>query len=72
MDLDTLINRLLPVVLADRDLGNGRQFTRLHLDHLWALSCLHSGECFDREIVAQRIPAHLPPRVQIAANLQQH
>jgi hypothetical protein len=63
VELDTLIDRLLPQVLADPDLGDGRIFTRLHLSHLWALSCLHVGECYDEELLATRVPAHLPPQV---------
>jgi hypothetical protein len=65
-ELDTIIHRLLPQVLADRDLGDGRVFTRLHLNHLWALSCLHAGECYDEELLALRVPRHLPPNVLIA------
>ena len=34
VELDVLIDRLLPQILADRDLGDGRTFTRLHLSHL--------------------------------------
>ena len=63
VELDTLIDRLLPQVLADRDLGDGRIFTRRHLSHLWALSCLHAGECYDEELLASRILARLPPQV---------
>lgn len=63
VELDSLIDRLLPQVLADPDLGNGRTFTRLHLSLLWSLSCLHVGECFDEELLARRIPRHLPPKV---------
>jgi hypothetical protein len=66
VELDTLIARLLPQVLADPDLGDGRTFTRLHLSHLWALSCLHAGECYDEELLATRIPAHLPAQVLLA------
>lgn len=64
-ELDTLIARLLPQVLADRDLGDGRSFTRLHLNHLWALSCMYAGECYDESLLAQRIPFHLPPQVHM-------
>ncbi|KPV53117.1 hypothetical protein SE17_11465 [Kouleothrix aurantiaca] len=63
VELDVLIDRLLPQILADRELGDGRIFTRLHLNHLWALSCLHAGECFDEEILARQVANHLPPRV---------
>jgi hypothetical protein len=66
VELDTLIDRLLPQVLADPDLGDGRIFTQLHLTHLWALSCLHAGECFDEQLLAMRVSARLPPRVSMA------
>jgi hypothetical protein len=66
LDLDTLVDRLLPQILADPDLGDGRIFTRLHLRHLWALSCLQVGECFDEELLATCVPAHLPPQVVLA------
>jgi hypothetical protein len=66
VELDTLIDQLLPQVLADPDLGDGRTFTQLHLSHLWALSCLHAGECFDEKLLAMRVSAHLPPRVLMA------
>jgi hypothetical protein len=69
-ELDVLIDRLLPQVLSDRDLGDGRRFTRLHLDHLWALSCLQIGECYDPDILAQRVASRLPPRVQVAQNVR--
>lgn len=65
-ELDTIIHRLLPQVLADRDLGDGRVFTRLHLNHLWALSCLYAGECYDEELLAVRVPQLLPPNVLMA------
>jgi hypothetical protein len=65
-ELDTIIHKLLPQVLADRDLGDGRVFTRLHLNHLWALSCLYAGECFDEELLAVRVPGMLPPNVLLA------
>lgn len=65
-ELDTIINKLLPQVLADRDLGDGRVFTQLHLNHLWALSCLHAGECYDEELLVTRVPQHLPPNVPMA------
>lgn len=64
-ELDSLIDRLLPQVLADRDLGDGRTFTRLHLSYLWALSCLHFGECLDEALLQQLVPHHLPPQVQM-------
>jgi hypothetical protein len=63
IELDVLIDRLLPQILADRDLGDGRIFTQRHLSHLWALSCLHAGECYDEEVLAQRVISHLPPKV---------
>lgn len=66
VELDTLIDRLLPQVLADPDLGDGRIFTQLHFSRLWALSCLHAGECYDEELLATRVPAHLPPKVLLA------
>jgi hypothetical protein len=66
VELDTLIERLLPQVLADRDLGDGQSFTQLHLSHLWALSCLYVGECYDEELLAARVSAHLPPQVLLA------
>ena len=66
VELDALIDRLLPQVLADPDLGDGRTFTQLHLSHLWALSCLHAGECYDQEILAKRVQGHLPPKVLFA------
>ena len=66
VELDVLIDRLLPQILADRDLGDGRMFTRLHLSHLWALSCLYAGECYDEEVLAQRVLNHLPPQVMMA------
>ena len=66
VELDVLIDRLLPQILADRDLGDGRTFTPLHLSHLWALSCLHAGECFDEELLAQQVSRHLPPSVLMA------
>lgn len=66
VELDVLIDRLLPQILADRDLGDGRTFTQLHLNHLWALSCLHVGECYDEELLARRVVTHLPPQVLFA------
>jgi len=64
-DLDVLIDQLLPRVLADRELGDGSRFTSLHLSHLWALSCLQAGECYDQELLAERVTLHLPPKVRI-------
>jgi hypothetical protein len=61
--LDSLVDRLLPQVLADPDLGDGRVFTRLHFRHLWALSCLQIGECYDEKLLATWLPDHLPPQV---------
>ena len=66
VELDTLIDRLLPQVLSDPDLGDGRSFTQLHFSRLWALSCLHAGECFDETLLATRVRAHLPPQVLLA------
>jgi hypothetical protein len=65
VELDTVIARLLPEVLADRDLGDGRSFTQLHLRHLWALSCMHVGECYDEQLLEQVVASHLPPKIQI-------
>ncbi|HEU5016039.1 MAG TPA: hypothetical protein VFT66_26175 [Roseiflexaceae bacterium] len=65
VDLDTLIDKLLPQVLADRELGDGKTFTRLHLSHLWALSCMHMGECYDEEVLADRVSLRLPPQVSM-------
>ena len=65
-ELDTLIDRLLPQVLADPDLGDGRIFTQLHFSRLWALSCLHAGECYDEKLLATCVSKHLPPRVMLA------
>ena len=61
--LDSLVDQLLPQVLADPDLGDGQVFTRLHFRHLWALSCLHVGEWYDEELLATCLPDHLPPQV---------
>jgi hypothetical protein len=66
VELDVLIDRLLPQILADRELGDGRTFTKLHLSHLWALSCLHAGECYDEEFIAEQVIKHLPPKVLMA------
>ncbi len=62
-DVDSLVVQLLPQTLADRDLGDGRTFTRLHLRHLWALLCLYAGEYVDEAILAQAVLQHLPQRV---------
>jgi hypothetical protein len=66
LELDSLVERLLPQILADRALGDGRIFTRLHLQHLWALSCLLIGECYDEQLLAICVPAHLPREVLLA------
>jgi hypothetical protein len=65
LELDRLIDQLIPQVLADRDLGNGRTFTKLHLYRLWALGCLQVGECFDEELLADRVAARLPASVSL-------
>jgi hypothetical protein len=65
IELDSLIDRLMPQVLEDRDLGDGRTFTRLHFSRLWALSCLHAGECFDEQLVAHHVMRRLPPKVAL-------
>jgi hypothetical protein len=70
VELDALIDRLLPQVLSDRELGNGRHFTRLHLDRLWALSCLHVGEYYDPDLLEQYVTRHLPPKVRLAPNVR--
>jgi len=62
-ELDALISQLLPEVLADRDLGDGRSFTDLHFCRLWALSCLRIGECYDEHLLAQRLQIKLPRHV---------
>jgi hypothetical protein len=64
VELDAVIAQLLPEVLADRDLGDGRSFTELHFCRLWALSCLRVGECFDEALLAQELPKHLPKHVR--------
>ena len=69
IELDSLIDRLIPQILADRDLGNGRTFTKLHFCRLWALSCLHAGECFDEQLLAHRVAQHLPPSVSMEAEV---
>lgn len=69
VELDDLIDRLLPQVLADRDLGDGRIFTQLHFSRLWALSCLHAGECYDEELLERHVHKHLPPQILIAREI---
>ncbi|MGQ9549184.1 MAG: hypothetical protein ACUVSY_17425 [Roseiflexus sp.] len=69
VELDALIDRLLPRVLADRDLGDGRVFTRLHLQHLWALSCLHAGQCYDESLLISRLTRRLPRHVALSRDL---
>jgi hypothetical protein len=61
--LDAIISQLLPNVLADDELGNGRSFTPLHLRRLWALTCLHAGEYIDEAVLVEALQKHLPPRV---------
>ncbi len=68
VELDVVIDQLLPQVLADRELGDGRRFTQLHLDRLWALSCLHVGECYDPELLVERVSGRLPPKLQVIRN----
>lgn len=65
IEFDSLIAQLLPKVLADRELGDGRSFTKLHMSNLWALSCMYAGECYDEELLARRVQYHLPPQVQM-------
>ena len=65
VEFDSLIAQLLPKVLADRELGDGRSFTKLHLNHLWALSCMYAGECYDEDLLASRVQNHLPPQVRM-------
>lgn len=69
VELDALIDRLLPRVLADRDLGDGRVFTRLHLKHLWALSCLHAGQCYDESLLINRLTVRLPRHVVLSQDI---
>ena len=64
--LESLLDRLLPQVLADSDLGDGRVFTRLHFRHLWALSCLQIGEWYDEQLLTTCVLDHLPPQVLLA------
>jgi hypothetical protein len=66
MELDRVVDRLLPQVLADPELGDGQVFTHLHFSHLWALSCLHIGEYYDEHVLATSISTHLPPKVYLA------
>jgi hypothetical protein len=63
VEVDDIIARLLPEVLADRDLGDGRSITPLHLRRLWALTCLHAGEYIDEADLAEQVGKHLPPHV---------
>jgi hypothetical protein len=65
-ELDRVVDRLLPEVLADPELGDGQVFTQLHFSHLWALSCLHIGECYDEQLLATYISTYLPPQVLLA------
>ena len=65
VELDDLIVDLLPQVLADRELGNGRSFTPLHLRRLWALACLHTGTCVDEVELAASVDKHLPAGVRL-------
>lgn len=69
VELDALIDRLLPRVLADRDLGDGRVFTRLHLTHLWALSCLYAEQCYDEKLIVSRVTARLPRHVTVGRDI---
>jgi hypothetical protein len=63
--MDDFIERTLPHILADRELGDGRTFTQLHLRHLWALLCLENGECCDEEVLAQHVFNYLPHGLRI-------
>ena len=65
LDVDAFVVRLLPQILCDRDLGNGRTFTRLHLHHLWALLCLQAGEYIDEAMLAPYVLQHLPPSIRM-------
>ncbi len=69
LDLDALVVRLLPQMLSDRELGNGRTFTRLHLRRLWALLCLQAGEYVDEALLTHYVLQHLPPRVRMEHEL---
>jgi len=64
VELDALIAQLLPEVLADRDLGDGRCFTDLHFSRLWALSCLRIGSCYDESLLVQRLQTQLPKHIR--------
>jgi hypothetical protein len=68
-DIDSLVVRLLPQILADRDLGNGRTFPQLHLRHLWALLCLHAGEYVDEVVLTQSLPQHLPASILMESEI---
>jgi hypothetical protein len=61
--LDAIIAQLLPEVLTDDELGDGRSVTPLHLRRLWALACLHVGEYIDEAVLVEALEKHLPPRV---------
>jgi hypothetical protein len=65
LDVDAFVVRLLPQILCDRDLGNGRTFTQLHLRRLWALLCLQAGEYVDEALLAHHVLQHLPPSVRM-------
>lgn len=65
-EIDGLVSLLLPKVLADRELGDGRIFTPLHMRNLWALSCLEAGRCCDEQQIEASVMRHLPPNVLIA------
>jgi hypothetical protein len=62
-EVEAIVDRLLPQILADRELGNGRSFTPRHLRRLWALACLHTGECIEEAELVEHVCKHLPPRV---------
>jgi hypothetical protein len=72
LDLESLVDQLLPQVLADPDLGDGQVFTCLHFNHLWALSCLQVGEWYDEELLATCVADHLPPQVRLAWEAATH
>ncbi len=63
VEVDEIIARLLPQVLADRELGNGRSFTERHFHRIWALACLQLGECIDEADFAARVHDRLPPQM---------
>lgn len=63
VDVDEIIARLLPQVLADRELGNGRCFTERHFHRIWALACLQLGECIDEADFATRVQDQLAPQM---------